>query len=287
MAIRKANGLSFAIVRALFLLLPPLGVIVPLRAAPPSWSADSRWVESRMLLTVAPETITPTPIDTPTATPMATETPTSTATPTPTTSPTLTPTLTPTPTATPTRTPTETPAPTPIPTVTPAPAPLPIIDVETLASFLADNWPLVSAGCLALLVLLVGLALIAWAFRGKKPRPKPAPLLPTPTAPCLEIADAPGGPRRFELKPEGVTIGRGTENTLVITQDMAGWDTVSRCHARIYRQEKRWIVEDLNSMNGIYVNGRRTGRNLLREGWRLGIGGVEFVFHAGIGEAQR
>jgi pSer/pThr/pTyr-binding forkhead associated (FHA) protein len=42
-----------------------------------------------------------------------------------------------------------------------------------------------------------------------------------------------------------------------------------------------WIVEDLGSQNGVYVMGRRTGRNQLQDGWSLSIGGVPFVFHIG------
>ena len=73
---------------------------------------------------------------------------------------------------------------------------------------------------------------------------------------------------------------------MVIAQDLVGWETVSGHHARIYAQGDRWIVEDLGSTNGIYINGIRTGRNLLRDGWRLGVGGVEFVFHGNTGEER-
>ncbi len=121
----------------------------------------------------------------------------------------------------------------------------------------------------------------------KKPKPKPPPPPTVAAGPYLESVGASGGPRRFDLTPEGVTIGRAPENSLIVTQDLAGWETVSRQHARVYEQAGRWIVEDMNSMNGVYVNGNRTGRNLLRDGWRLGIGGVEFTFHASPGEAQR
>ena len=65
---------------------------------------------------------------------------------------------------------------------------------------------------------------------------------------------------------------------------MEGAETVSRYHARLYRLE-RWILEDLDSSNGIYINGQRTGRNYLRNGWEIGIGGVIFIFHTGQVEA--
>lgn len=89
---------------------------------------------------------------------------------------------------------------------------------------------------------------------------------------------------RFALKPEGMTIGRAQDNDLVITEVFPGWDTISRHHARIYKQAAYWVVEDLNSHNGLYVNGRRTGCNVLRDGWTLALGKVAFNFHAGKGE---
>jgi len=150
---------------------------------------------------------------------------------------------------------------------------------------LAKNGPVIAGGCLVLLVLFVGIALILWALRKKRPRVVTPPPPPASAGPYLESVSPAGSPRCLYLKPEGVTIGRGPENDLVVPQDLPGWDTISQQHARIYEQAGRWLVEDLHSMNGIYVNGRRTGRNLLRDGWRLGIGGAEFVFHAGTGEA--
>ncbi|MCX7856208.1 MAG: FHA domain-containing protein [Anaerolineae bacterium] len=82
-----------------------------------------------------------------------------------------------------------------------------------------------------------------------------------------------------------MTVGRAPDNDLIITPEFAGWETVSRHHARIYRRGENWVVEDLGSTNGIYINGRRTGRNLLRDGWRLEVGSVAFTFRAGRGGA--
>jgi pSer/pThr/pTyr-binding forkhead associated (FHA) protein len=103
----------------------------------------------------------------------------------------------------------------------------------------------------------------------------------------LESVGTAGGPRRFILKPGGITIGRAPDNEVVITQEFPGWDTISRKHARVYQQEGYWIVQDLNSMNGVWVNDKRTGLNLLQDGWQLRIGGVEFVFHADTGEGAQ
>ena len=105
--------------------------------------------------------------------------------------------------------------------------------------------------------------------------------------PYLEDASATGDVRRFGLKSGGTTIGRSPENDLVITKNFPNWETVSQRHAWVYQWVGHWIVEDIGSTNGIQVNGRRTGRNLLRDGWQLDIGGVEFVFRAAAEEAEQ
>jgi pSer/pThr/pTyr-binding forkhead associated (FHA) protein len=109
-----------------------------------------------------------------------------------------------------------------------------------------------------------------------------APLLPKSTSlkqsAYLQLKSQPD--RNFPLAIDDIRIGRSSDNTIIITTDIEGADTVSRHHARLYRLEK-WILEDLGSQNGVYVNGLRTGRNYLRDGWEIGIGGVIFIFHMG------
>ena len=233
---------------------------------------------ARSAPTVTP-THTPTPIPTPTDTPTPTPTRTPTSSPRPTASSTNTP--TPTPTNTATRTATPTPTLTPTPTATPSLA-------EAAITYVSNNGLLVAGACLLPLIFL-GLLLvflILWSRRRRKPTPSPTPTVPAPPSvgAYLESGHARGGPRRFELKPEGVTIGRASENDLAITEDYPGWESVSQRHAWIYRWANHWIIEDINSRNGVYINGRRTGRNLLQDGWQLDIGKVDFVFHTNTGE---
>jgi hypothetical protein len=294
------KGLLTAAGLAVLLLLSATGVAPSPPAAPASrlehfQETPTTLTTTLMLtgtLTQVPRA-TPTQMDTPTPTstqtPTATPTPTATSTPTPTQTPTATPTLTstPTPTPTPTQTPTATSTPTATYTPTPIPTPTPTPSTfKRVITFVSGNRLVVAVICLIPLLIL-GLLLILWALRRKRPTPLPPSPPPAPTGPYLESVGIPGGPRRFDLRPDGITIGRATENDLVITQDFPAWETVSRHHARVYQQAGRWIIEDLSSMNGIYVNEKRTGRNLLHDGWQLGIGGVEFVFRAGTGEAQR
>jgi len=70
-------------------------------------------------------------------------------------------------------------------------------------------------------------------------------------------------------------IGRGVENEIVIVSNRA-----SREHAHVRRDGRRTFLEDQNSTNGSYLNGERVQGSVgLRDGDRIGIGGLEFTFH--------
>lgn len=234
------------------LAMPVIGPPIPSFQSPVGTPATS-------LPEVSPTLSSPAPMDTPTLSPAPPDTPT--------------------PSPAPKETPTRLPPPTPLPTVTPT-----LPGWAGLLSGLPSWWPLAGAVCAGALVLLLVTALLFFRRR-PKPRKPTRPLPPVPPSPPWLEAMVAGRPRRWPLEKDSMTVGRAPENDLVIPPELAGWETVSRRHARIYRQGENWIVEDLGSTNGIYVNGRRTGRNLLRDGWRLGIGGVVFTFRVGKGGA--
>jgi pSer/pThr/pTyr-binding forkhead associated (FHA) protein len=78
-----------------------------------------------------------------------------------------------------------------------------------------------------------------------------------------------------ELK-ESVTIGRGADNDLTFASQ-----SVSREHAALTFQNKRWYVEDRGSFNGTFLNGTRVqpGTPLpLRHADRIGIGAETLLF---------
>ena len=52
----------------------------------------------------------------------------------------------------------------------------------------------------------------------------------------------------------------------------------SREHCRVFRQATGWIVEDLESRNGTYVNTQRIKKRLLQPGDRLRVGQTEFEY---------
>jgi K+-sensing histidine kinase KdpD len=67
---------------------------------------------------------------------------------------------------------------------------------------------------------------------------------------------------------ERITIGRAPENDLTYPAD----HRLSREHMELLRTEKGWLVRDLNSRNGTYVNGRRIAQHLLVPGDRVAAG---------------
>jgi pSer/pThr/pTyr-binding forkhead associated (FHA) protein len=70
------------------------------------------------------------------------------------------------------------------------------------------------------------------------------------TLQVIHAADAVLGGRAFPLDAE-VTIGRGEENTLVVTSDQA-----SRHHAAIRPDAGGHLLTDLGSTNGTFVNSK-------------------------------
>jgi pSer/pThr/pTyr-binding forkhead associated (FHA) protein len=80
--------------------------------------------------------------------------------------------------------------------------------------------------------------------------------------------------QRLALKRAVVTLGRGEENDIWLDDDLA-----SRYHAELLFQEGQVYVSDCQSLNGVFVNGRRVRGSLpLRSGDRLEIGRHRFLF---------
>jgi hypothetical protein len=85
-----------------------------------------------------------------------------------------------------------------------------------------------------------------------------------------------GGGREGEVIPldtDVLTIGRSPHSDIFL-DDV----TVSRHHARVIRDENGFLVEDLNSLNGTYINRRRIERHRLTQGDELQIGKFKLVF---------
>lgn len=146
---------------------------------------------------------------------------------------------------------------------------------------------LIVLGVLA--VVVVGLALAALRRildrqRRSQQTTKPiAPVKPMesppPAAATLTFTTSDGDTLAFLLDKPSLTLGRSTDNDIVIPANLAEVDTVSGHHAHFRRDQDDIIVRDLGSRNGLMVNGRHTNHNLLNEGDRLTFGAVEAIFH--------
>jgi pSer/pThr/pTyr-binding forkhead associated (FHA) protein len=77
-----------------------------------------------------------------------------------------------------------------------------------------------------------------------------------------------------QLRGETTTIGRAVECDIVITSKR-----VSREHARLVRDGRRVMLEDLNSTNGTLLNDERILEPMeLRDGDVVSVGDVKFTF---------
>jgi hypothetical protein len=59
----------------------------------------------------------------------------------------------------------------------------------------------------------------------------------------------------IDLDQQQITLGRSNDATLVLNDDYA-----SSRHARIFPQDGQWIVEDLGSTNGTYLDRQKVTR---------------------------
>jgi pSer/pThr/pTyr-binding forkhead associated (FHA) protein len=87
--------------------------------------------------------------------------------------------------------------------------------------------------------------------------------------------------RTWEVPLEGdaVTIGRTNDNTIVLDSQR-----VSRHHARVEQTADGFILHDLGSGNGTFVNGQKVTDRKLEDGDTIHIGGFRLLFKAGFSE---
>ena len=89
----------------------------------------------------------------------------------------------------------------------------------------------------------------------------------------LEIIGREGFEKRIELEDEKVTIGRIPDCEIQLLVE-----NVSRRHACIIFRNEEYRIEDLGSKNGVYVNGVKVEKCVLRKHDMIEIGGVKILF---------
>ena len=89
----------------------------------------------------------------------------------------------------------------------------------------------------------------------------------------LEIIGRKGYEKRIELEEEDVIVGRIPDCDIQLLVE-----NVSRRHARITYRNEDYCIEDLGSKNGVYVNGVKVEKCVLRKHDMIEIGGVKILF---------
>src|SRR4026207_1141416 len=100
----------------------------------------------------------------------------------------------------------------------------------------------------------------------------------------LSIEDDQGNKTVVNLVRDEYSLGRAEENTVRLTER-----NISRRHANLNKDGNRWVLTDLGSYNGCFINGVRVGDpqplehgDLLQVGdYRLPIGGSSPVVGGG------
>jgi hypothetical protein len=126
-----------------------------------------------------------------------------------------------------------------------------------------------------LLVALGGFVVVAVRPRRRPPQPKPAPGVPAPAA-RLAVAQGRANYPYLDVPAGGVIIGRDPSCRLVLPDPQ-----VSGRHAQLEWVGTTWVIRDLNSTNGTYVNGVRVASGAsqaLRSGDQIVVGQTVLVF---------
>src|SRR5688500_1593332 len=96
---------------------------------------------------------------------------------------------------------------------------------------------------------------------------------------ALQMVTGPGAPKTYELYRDEVVVGRAIDADIPINST-----DLSRRHIALRRNPQgQYTVVDLESRNGVYLNGVKVHSALLHDGDNLQLGTVVFVFNEGRG----
>jgi pSer/pThr/pTyr-binding forkhead associated (FHA) protein len=98
---------------------------------------------------------------------------------------------------------------------------------------------------------------------------------PSPYARLVRQTVLEGMPREIAFMREETLLGRGEQCDVLIPHA-----SISSEHVRIKKLRPGYVIFDLKSRNGTYVDGRPIVENLLKDGMAVRIGEVEFIFRA-------
>jgi hypothetical protein len=128
-------------------------------------------------------------------------------------------------------------------------------------AFLAVLWLFVIAAIGVVRTDLLGTVATKMRRGRNQPAPMQQPKPPRPVRPgrgtprFLVVTEGGLAGVSIDLADQQITMGRANDATLVLNDDYS-----STYHARIFPQDGQWLVEDLGSTNGTYLDRQKVAR---------------------------
>jgi hypothetical protein len=94
--------------------------------------------------------------------------------------------------------------------------------------------------------------------------------------PFLTIVSGTLTGQKVEIGEQDVTVGRASDNTFPINDP-----TISQHHCVIRRREQAFVLSDMESTNGTFVNGAAVTETEVKMGDQVRLGSVDCVFGSG------
>jgi pSer/pThr/pTyr-binding forkhead associated (FHA) protein len=92
-------------------------------------------------------------------------------------------------------------------------------------------------------------------------------------AAVLEVVEGLNQGQSFEARSHQVSIGRSDDNDIVLP-----FETVSGCHAMLVFANGAWVIQDQESVNGVFVNNKEVTSHKLESDDQIAIGAVVLRF---------
>jgi pSer/pThr/pTyr-binding forkhead associated (FHA) protein len=92
----------------------------------------------------------------------------------------------------------------------------------------------------------------------------------------LQLVQGPGAPREFVLDIEEIVVGRSLQAHISVESHL-----ISRRHIVLKKHGPEYVCLDLDSKNGMFLNGVKVHSAVLREGDTIQIGDVVLVYNEG------
>ncbi len=93
----------------------------------------------------------------------------------------------------------------------------------------------------------------------------------------LKMVIGPGAPRSYELFKSELVVGRDMDSEVHINST-----DLSRRHVLIKRAPSgQHSIQDLDSRNGVFVNGVKIHSAVLHDGDQIQLGSLQFVYYEG------